>query len=494
MLVHTAMKKMVACVASAAVAIAPISANASWMTDFYDAAGAGSNVTPTQAISTSSMVGVSGGGITWRVPSKTLNPIQITPPSFSAGCNGIDAFLGGYSFVNKQAFVDALRNFGQAATGYFFMLALRSMAPEIAVTLDAINDMAQKINALGANSCQAAKLAVDSTVGKWFEQNTRDASGYAQAVGEFTDRFDAYLGMQSGGPNKIYTERYMQKYGKAQAAMTAADNASQAPAIDANLVRWLMRNAQISLSEDEQDLVMSIIGPQYIVKRPASDQEPVASGYGPSIEFAQLVGNPSQATESFKVYKCSDAAECLAVYESTQTHKSFSRLAQEAMESMVASIVAKTPNPLAQAGCISDPDCASKQTVLRLSSVPLYKVASLAATTSSAGAVANSMMADMAQYAGLDAAINFLNHYLTSLDRAVASAKFKLPEGFEAKAERIHERIAELRRQANEMQRTVYATRGYPFGKLDQLEKVERAMIGNLNVNLAANLRFSHRH
>ena len=131
------------------------------LSDFYNAAGAAANVTPAGAISTQSVVGFSGGGATWRVPNKTLTPFQITPPHISAGCNGIDAYLGSYSMINKPQFVAALRNFGQQAVGYFFSLALRSVAPEIAVTLDVLNDLAQKANQFGKNSCEMSKWAVD---------------------------------------------------------------------------------------------------------------------------------------------------------------------------------------------------------------------------------------------------------------------------------------------------------------------------------------------
>jgi conjugative transfer pilus assembly protein TraH len=67
------------------------------------------------------------------------------------GCGGIDLFAGSFSFINEAQFVALLKNIGQNALGYFFQLALKSMAPEIAVTLEWLQDQAQKINALNVN-------------------------------------------------------------------------------------------------------------------------------------------------------------------------------------------------------------------------------------------------------------------------------------------------------------------------------------------------------
>ena len=145
--------KLTSIALSLALAFAPLNGRADWIGDFYTSAGAGMTVTAEQAISAKSVVGVSGGGLEWRIPNKNFQVVSITPPRLSSGCGGIDMYLGAYSFPNKDSFVQALRNFGQAAIGYFFQLALNTMAQEIAATLEVINDLAQRVTALGMNSC-----------------------------------------------------------------------------------------------------------------------------------------------------------------------------------------------------------------------------------------------------------------------------------------------------------------------------------------------------
>lgn len=478
-------KKIAVIAVAASLVMAPLHGYAGWMEDFYSTAGAGANITAPAAIHTQNSSGFAGGGVSWRIPSTTINPVQITPPSIKAGCNGIDAFLGGYSFVNKAAFVQALRNFGQAAVGYFFQLALRSMAPEVAVTLDAINDIAQKVNQFGANSCQMAKLAVDSTAGKFFEENKREASGYAAAVGEFVDRFDSVLGMQTGGGSKIYQERYTQKYGKARAAITEAEVCATG-AVDVNAVFWVMCNSKVNMTVDERNLIMSLMGADYIIKGtpdPDTDETPEADGHGPTLSIAELVGDSGVATASFTVLTCGNA-ECTNLVKASQTHRPFTAIVEDALDSIKLNITGRLATPLP----------AEAQTVLKLSSVPLWRAAGLATTSGLTASAANELTKDLAQYAALDAAVNFVNFYLDKMDRSIATSGDKLPAGLAEKKEALHRRVASIKREMTEYQAEAFVKRGNPWQKLDQLERIERAMFSNINQQLAANQRFGNRH
>ena len=61
--------RLTACVLALAMATAPMTSHADWIGDFYSSAGAAVNVTTPQAISSQSVVGMSGGGLSWRVAS-----------------------------------------------------------------------------------------------------------------------------------------------------------------------------------------------------------------------------------------------------------------------------------------------------------------------------------------------------------------------------------------------------------------------------------------
>ena len=118
-----------------------------------------------------------GGSMFVRAPQRTYQLASVAGPNLKAGCGGIDLFAGSFSFINEAQFVALLKNIGQNALGYFFQLALKSMAPEIAVTIEWLQDQAQKINALNVNSCQAARGR--SSTARWAGtcRRTRSAPG-----------------------------------------------------------------------------------------------------------------------------------------------------------------------------------------------------------------------------------------------------------------------------------------------------------------------------
>lgn len=472
------------------LAFPSMTAQADWIGDFYSSAGAGVNATAPQAISTQSAVGFSGGGLSWRVPTKNFQPFSITPPSLKAGCGGIDAYLGGFSFPNKDAFVQALRNFGQASVGYFFQLALRTMAPEIAVTLDVINDVAQRVNQFSMNSCRSAKKAVDSLAGDWMEANTRNASGYARAAGEFVDEFDAIFGLEGAG-DRIMEKKYMQNYGKSRAALTPADAGKFLPAY-VNVLRYALDHANsVNLTEDEKDLIMSLVGPTLILRsKSANDgtEAPEPASVPKTLDFKQLVGENllgiSGPIVNLNVLECDSKPECLNPTQSPKPFKSFSVRSMEAIGRIRQNISTRSSaNNL-------DPE---HLTVLKLSSVPLYRAAAMSESAGVASIVANQLLYDLADYTAVDAAVHMVNYYMAAVDKALSSIGPKVPATFQLELQAMRQRIRDIRADMHTQVTHFYQNKGDPFLKIDQLDKAERMMYSNLNAMLAANARFSQR-
>lgn len=476
---------VVACI----FALTTINANADWIGDFYNAAGAGSNVTMPQAISSQSAVGFSGGGLTWRVPNKNFQPVRITPPSLKAGCGGIDAYLGSYSFVNKDEFVQALRNFGQAAVGYFFELALRTMAPEIAVTLDVINDLATRMNQFSMNSCASAKAAVNTLAGPLLADRREEAAGYAKALGGYVDSFAANFDMKTDYA-KTLENKYKQNYGKDRSALVDAD-AGKALPVHVNVLRWAIDNANATdLSVDEKDLIMSMVGPTLIItsadtgdgtKNDTQNSKPA------TIKFADLVGtDPFGGTATgLKLLVCSDSqVECLEPVESVKFFKPFNVRALEAANAIKANI----------SGRIAGGTLSSEHlTVLKLSSVPLYRAAAMSESAGVAAIVAESLISDLADYTAVDAAVRMVNYYMAATDKALSVAYGKLPSAYHPELQAMRTRITDLKADMNAQVRHFYRQKGDPIVKIDQLDKAERMMYANLNTMLAANARFSKR-
>ncbi len=466
-----------------------VTSRADWIGDFYSSAGAGVNTTAPQAIATQSAVGFSGGGLSWRVPNKNFQPFSITPPSLKAGCGGIDAYLGGFSFPNKDAFVQALRNFGQAAVGYFFELALRTMAPEIAVTLDVINDLATRVNQFSINSCKAAKKAVDSLAGEWMEANARDATGFARSAGEFVDEFDAVFGIEGNG-GKTMQEKYKQNYGKARSALTPSDAGKFMP-VYVNVLRYALDNANpIDMTSDEKDLVMSLVGPTLIL-RPgtASDgtENAQPTAVPKTLDFKHLVGEDvlgASSPSTLDTLTCDSLPECLNPIHAAKPFKSFSVRVMESIGRIRNNIQTRS------SGTALDPE---HILVLKLSSVPIYRAAAMAESSGVAAIVGDQLVYDLADYAAVDAAVHMVIYYLGAADKALASVGPKIPAVYQPEVQAMRQRISDIKADMHMQVTHFYQQKGNPYEKIDQLDKAERAMYANLNTMLAANARFGKR-
>ena len=87
------------------------------MQDWFNDIGAYGNVTGANAYRGQTMNFYTGGSLYMRTPVRNYPLASITPPSFRAGCGGIDLYAGSFSFINKDQFVALLRNIGNNAIG-----------------------------------------------------------------------------------------------------------------------------------------------------------------------------------------------------------------------------------------------------------------------------------------------------------------------------------------------------------------------------------------
>lgn len=101
------------------------------------------------------------GGFDVHFANNSFQLINITPPSFSAGCGGISMFFGGFSFISGAQFSALVQNILQAAIGYAIQLAIQTLCPACEAVLQVLQKAAQMANSLSNNTCQMAKDAVN---------------------------------------------------------------------------------------------------------------------------------------------------------------------------------------------------------------------------------------------------------------------------------------------------------------------------------------------
>ena len=138
---------------------------------------------------------VTGGNVSMRVPIWDHKVISFQPPSITAGCNGIDAFGGSFSFINADELVQLFRNIAANSVGLLFMLALETVSNEIGVNLKSFQNIIRDINNLVSDSCNAAKAVVslaDSALVNAGYKSEMNASLQAAAK-DYGDHYDTLM-------------------------------------------------------------------------------------------------------------------------------------------------------------------------------------------------------------------------------------------------------------------------------------------------------------
>ena len=116
-----------------------------------------SSTTSAGAYKSKSRVAVTLGSVSARFENTSISLFNYTPPKFSAGCGGIDAHFGGFSFVNGIDFQQLVANVGQNALGLVIHLAIKVGCEQCHSVLEQIQEWAQIAADLSLDSCTAAK-------------------------------------------------------------------------------------------------------------------------------------------------------------------------------------------------------------------------------------------------------------------------------------------------------------------------------------------------
>lgn len=179
-----------------------LNANASVQEDlqrFFESRGYGTNVTAGGAYHDQSGSYFTGGSIMARSRAIDAEFLSVQMPNFRSGCGGLDLFTGGFSFINAEAFMRLARTIGSNALGYGFSLALQTATPQIKSTLDRLMAIAQDVNNMNLNSCQAGAALVGGVWPKTDASSQLLCNAMGTRTNVFTDYAQARQGCGAGG-------------------------------------------------------------------------------------------------------------------------------------------------------------------------------------------------------------------------------------------------------------------------------------------------------
>ncbi len=440
------------------------------MQELFDSINAQGNVSNPAVLQGQTMNLYTGGSLFMRMPKRTYNLSSATPPSWNAGCGGIDLFMGGFSFINKEQFVGMLRNIGSNALGYGFKLAIQNLCPTCDNVMQALQATAQQANRLNIDSCEAAKGIVNAALpDAWIRGKQNAAKNFGVDGNFFENITDAWT-------NVMHDER--------RANQAINDVAAAKPEVKDQLptgnVVWKALKKMEGVTDEHRMVLMSMIGTTIFPTD--GDAKLSITLARKEITVETLVGTRSTSDSiTVPIWRCdtTTAEGCLHPTEDEVTTKSFKTMVREKMEIISDRIANRSAHD----------DLSAVLGFLSVTDLPIYKM--VAVTTS----LGNTAMAEalIGRYEDLIAA-KYAEVYIQRAitDLRVASDKFLAVTDTAQAAvlSEIKPQLEDISRSAKQVLATAYSQTMSTYSIAQEVQYMERALNANLSQTLRNSLAF----
>lgn len=105
-------------------------------------------------------------GASVRFPAESVTLFSVQPPKINAGCGGIDAHFGGFSFVNSSQIEQFIRNIAQNSIGLVIKMVIIHLCPQCDAVISSIEKLAQFASKMSRESCDVAQMLVGNVADK----------------------------------------------------------------------------------------------------------------------------------------------------------------------------------------------------------------------------------------------------------------------------------------------------------------------------------------
>nr|WP_241390742.1 conjugal transfer pilus assembly protein TraH [Serratia proteamaculans]ULG15682.1 conjugal transfer protein TraH [Serratia proteamaculans] len=292
------------------------------MNHFFDKLGFDSNTT-TQGVWQGQAAGyASGGSLYARTGVRQVQLVSMTLPDINAGCGGIDAYLGSFSFINGEQLQRFVKQIMSNSAGYFFDLALQTTVPELKDAKDFIQKMASDVNSMNMSSCQAAQGIVGGLFPRTQVYQSKICQDIAGQSNIFADWAASRQGCGVGGKMDSVLDKAGEK---------------DKERISKNInIMWdaLSKNHMFSGNKELKEFVMTLTGS--LVFGPNGEITPLApKTTDQSILHALMDGGTA------RIYHCNDSDKCLKVVADSPVTISPERALKGQILEMLISIKSK---------------------------------------------------------------------------------------------------------------------------------------------------------
>ncbi|UNW11116.1 conjugal transfer protein TraH (plasmid) [Acinetobacter indicus] len=448
--------------------------SASSMTDVFNEINAYGNVGSPVAIQGQTQNYYSGGSAFMRIPKNTYNLASITPPSVSAGCGGIDVYLGGFSHINKDQFVGMLKNIGSNALGYGFKLAIQNLCPTCDNVMQALQNTAQAVNRMNIDSCEAAKGIVNATTAhldlKGREQSALNMGTFKNI---FSDVSDAW-GKVKGDASK--TKQINDQ-------VTGADPSVKDHVPSPGNLTWKALSKHGSLSNQEKMMIMGMVGTVIFSDRPDGTSE--VKPYARRItNIADFIGKPREVNVQLPVWRCTNGTgvdACTQMSEGTIASVSFYNMVDTKLELLITAMAGRS-----QIGNANE-----LINFVNATDIPIYRLVAVN-TRYGSGDAARIALTKYKEYLASRYALAYvelisteinaaLDHYLASTQSPVYAEELK----------KLKEEVTALKADINSSLSTSYQSANVSYQVAQEVGHMERTLHSNMSQSLRQSVNFA---
>ncbi len=436
------------------------------LNNFFNNLGFSSNVTDPSVYQGQQAGYYNGGSIFARNAVRDVQIAQIDLPSYRAGCGGIDMYLGGMSFVNKDAFISMAKNILNSAGGYAFNLALESATPEIANVLKYIQDLANKINQSNVNSCEAAA----GLVGSMWPKTAVAQKQVCEDIGTHQGIFDDWAAARQGcGAD-----------GNMSSTLSQANGAYKNMVLDQGNIAWKAIQQNSFLQNDTQlaELFLSLSGSVIVTKSGSGDDATNQFHNLDSLADSKTLIRGLLEGGTVTIWNCGDdtsADGCLS-----PTAQQITISADQSLGGQVRKVL----NDIVQKIYSDQPLTKDEIGFLNSTSLPVYKLLNVQSAFDK-----SSSIVDVSAYAdviSVDILFQYLNEALGIIK--TSSGVLQYPEDI---MDKFNKGVDVARQQVLEERKNAYSQASITMQMIQQTQTIEQMLAGTLSTNLMSSMTWA---
>lgn len=460
---------------SLAVMMTMGSAQAGFINDFYTAAGAAQgNLTAPGLYQSQGLNTVTGGGYVFKAPRREFTPFHFTPPTLSAGCGGIDLFLGAFSIPSKEEFLAFLRSIGSALPGLAFQLALQTLSPDLSEQVTSFRDLIREYTAKFSDSCTAAETLLEMSGAQAFMQKVKHSANNAlRSQGLVSDAYEAEAKTRTDGASVFV---------HGQSRQDSGGHTVDAP--EMNLTWTLLGGGAFSgtYPKELKELMMTLVGTTiYLRSGEGKDTVTQTRTIEGADITAALFGDADQVDliNATRLRCAANDVLCLAPERTTLDDVNLTNRFWVAAKHYQSSILERNP------ALFTDEE---RLLLATATTIPLLRIVNAITTRRYLG-FSEDILRVYVEAAAYEAIVRALEQLTRDIDRAISASSAKSVTTInEQHARDIQARLQYVREDLALRADKIYQQMNRTHSFIQHVEHLERSLLGNAAQSIAIDL------